>query len=53
MSDKNIGDQLIQGLKEAIRYMRGKKTGTIIHKINAPYSDDKEARLARPRNECT
>lgn len=36
MTKKNIGDQLIEGLEEAIQYMRGKKTKAIVHEIWVP-----------------
>lgn len=33
---RNIGDELIQGLEEAVSYMRGKKTGAVVHKVEIP-----------------
>lgn len=36
MTKRNVGDQLIEGLEEAIQHARGKKTKAIVHKIWVP-----------------
>ncbi len=40
MSKRNIGDELIQGMNEAIDIVKGKKTAAIIHKIDIPEKID-------------
>lgn len=30
---RNIGNELIESVKEAIAYMRGKKTGVLVHEV--------------------
>ena len=36
MTKRNIGDEIIQGMTEAIGYIRGKKMGAIAHKVEIP-----------------
>lgn len=36
MLQKNIGDELIQAMREAIRYMRNQDHDCITHKIKMP-----------------
>ncbi len=40
MSKRNIGNEVIEGMQEAIKYMRGKKTRAITHKIAIPENID-------------
>jgi len=35
-SKRNVGDEIIQSMEEAIDYMRGKKTPTVTHKVKIP-----------------
>lgn len=37
---RDIGNEIIQGMQEAVKYMRGKKTRAIIHKIKIPENID-------------
>ena len=36
MTKRNIGDEIIQGLEEAVGYMRGKKPRVAVHKVVIP-----------------
>ncbi|MDP3770124.1 MAG: helix-turn-helix domain-containing protein [bacterium] len=36
MTKRNIGDEIIQGMTEAIEYIRGNETGAIVHKVEIP-----------------
>ena len=36
MTKRNIGDEIIQGMNEAIEYIRGNKAGAIVHKVEIP-----------------
>jgi len=36
MTKRNIGDEIINGMEEAIGYMRGKKRRVVIHKVEIP-----------------
>jgi len=50
---RNIGNELIQGMKEAVCYMRGKKTHTVVHKVKIPDKIDvksirRNLKLSRP-----
>jgi len=38
MTKRNIGDEIIQGMTEAIEYIRGNETGAIVHKVEIPYT---------------
>ena len=40
MTERNIGDEIVQSLAEAIDYMRGKETGAVVHKVEIPDSID-------------
>ena len=42
---RNIGDELIQGVENAIDYMRGKKGHAVAHKVEIP--DEIDVRLIR------
>ena len=33
---RNIGDELIQGVEDAVKYMRGKKIRAVTHKVEIP-----------------
>ena len=37
---RNIGNELIQGMEEAIDHMRGKKSHAIVHKVKIPNEID-------------
>ncbi|HLB42492.1 MAG TPA: transcriptional regulator [Gammaproteobacteria bacterium] len=43
MTKRNIGDEIIKGMEEAIGYMRGKKTRAAIHKVEIPNEFDVRA----------
>ena len=45
--NRNIGDELIQGMESAIDYVRGKKKDTVTHKIKIP--DDIDVRSIRKK----
>ncbi len=36
MTKLNIGDEIIHGMTEAIEYIRGNETGSIVHKVEIP-----------------
>lgn len=36
MTKRNIGDEIIQGMTEAIEYIRGTETGAVVHKVEIP-----------------
>ena len=36
MTKRNIGDEIIQGMTEAIEYIRGNETGAVVHKVEIP-----------------
>ena len=36
MTKRNIDDEIIQGMTEAIEYIRGNGTGAIVHKVEIP-----------------
>lgn len=36
MTKRNIGDKIIQGMTEAIEYIRGNKMGAVVHKVESP-----------------
>ena len=36
MTKRNIGDEIIQGMTEAVEYIRGNETGVIVHKVEIP-----------------
>lgn len=44
---RNVGNELIQGVEDAIDYMRGKKGATITHKLEIP--DEVDVRLIRKK----
>jgi putative transcriptional regulator len=37
---RNIGNEIIEGLEDSIRHMRGKKTSACVHKVKIPYDID-------------
>ena len=50
---RNIGNEIIQSMEEAVDYMRGKKTRAVTHKIKIPDKIDvksirKNLKLSRP-----
>jgi len=45
MTKRNVGDEMIIGMEEAIKHMRGKKTKAVTHKVEIP--DDIDVRLIR------
>ena len=36
MTKRNIGDEIIQGMTEAIEYIRGNEAGAVVHKVEIP-----------------
>lgn len=36
MTKRNIGDEIIQGMQNAVDHMRGKKTLAVVHKVKIP-----------------
>ncbi len=40
MTKRNIGNEIIKGMEEAIDYMRGKKTHVAVHKVKIPNEID-------------
>ena len=36
MTKRNIGDEIIQGMAEAIEYIRGNESGAVVHKVEIP-----------------
>lgn len=44
---RNIGDELIKGMEEAINYMHGKKTHAKVHKVQIP--DKIDVRIIRKK----
>ncbi len=40
---RNIGDEIIQGMKEAIDHARGKKVKAVVHKVEIPDEIDVRA----------
>lgn len=36
MTKRNIGDEIIQGMTEAIEYVRGNKVDAVVHKVEIP-----------------
>jgi putative transcriptional regulator len=44
---RNIGDELLQGMEDAVDYMHGKKKQAITHKVEIP--DDIDVRLIRKK----
>lgn len=40
MTKRNIGDEIIAGMKEAIDHMRGKKTRAVVRKVEIPDAID-------------
>ena|SRR3990167_4687928 len=52
-SKRNIGDEIVQSMQEAVNYMRGKKTRAVTHKVKIPNvinvkSIRKNLKLSRP-----
>lgn len=47
MKKRNIGNEIIQGMKEAIKHVRGEKIKTKIHKIEIP--DEIDVRAIRKK----
>jgi putative transcriptional regulator len=43
MSKRNIGNEIIASLEEAVGYMRGKKTRVAVHKVKIPDKIDVKA----------
>src|SRR5215204_547172 len=43
MIKRNIGDEIIKGMEEAIGYMQGKKKHAIVHKVEIPNEIDVRA----------
>jgi putative transcriptional regulator len=43
MIKRNIGDEIITGMEEAISYMQGKKTRAVVHKVEIPDEIDVKA----------
>ena len=36
MTKRNVGNEIIEGMEEAVKYMRGKKTSAVSHKVIIP-----------------
>ncbi len=51
MSKRNIGDDIIQGMTDAIEYIRGNKTHAVVHKIEIP--DDIDVKAIREKLNLT
>jgi putative transcriptional regulator len=51
MTKRNIGNEIIKGMEEAIGYMRGKKTRVTIHKVEIP--DEINVRAIRKKLKLT
>ena len=47
MTKRNIGNEIIKGMEEAIGYMRGKKTRVAVHKVEIP--DEIDVRAIREK----
>ncbi|OGT37708.1 MAG: transcriptional regulator [Gammaproteobacteria bacterium RIFCSPHIGHO2_12_FULL_37_14] len=47
MTKRNIGNEIIKGMEEAIDYMSGKKTRVAIHKVEIP--DEIDGRAIRAK----
>ena len=47
MTKRNIGDEIIRGMTEAIEYIRGNETGAVVHKVNIP--DEIDVRSIREK----
>lgn len=48
---RNVGDEIIKGMEEAIGYMRGKKTRVAVHKVEIP--DELNVRAIRQKLKLT
>lgn len=40
MAKRNIGNEIIQGMEDAVNFMRGKKTRAVVHKVEIPDNID-------------
>jgi putative transcriptional regulator len=47
MIERNIGDEIIQGMTDAIEYIRGKEAGAVVHKVEIP--DEIDVKLIREK----
>jgi putative transcriptional regulator len=47
MTKRNIGDEILQGMEDAISYVRGKKTSAVTHKVEIP--DEIDVRSIREK----
>ncbi len=43
MTKRNVGNEIIKGMEEAVSYMRGKKTHVVVHKVEIPKEIDVRA----------
>jgi putative transcriptional regulator len=43
MNKRNIGDEIIQGMTEAVKYIRGKENKATVHKVEIPDEIDVRA----------
>src|SRR5437868_6526478 len=48
---RNVGEEIIEGMEEAIGYMRGKKTRVAVHKVEIP--DEINVRAIRAKLKLT
>ncbi len=51
MTKRNIGDEIIKGMEEAVGYMRGKKMRVAVHKVEIP--DEINVRAIREKLKLT
>lgn len=47
MTNRNIGDEIMQGMTDAIEYIRGNKINAVVHKIEIP--DEIDVRAIREK----
>lgn len=40
MTKRNIGNEIIQGMEDAVKHMRGKKTRAVVHRVAIPDNID-------------
>jgi putative transcriptional regulator len=47
MAKRNVGNEIIEGMKDAVKHMRGKKTRAVVRKVEIP--DKIDVRLIREK----
>ena len=40
MTKRNVGNEIIQGMEDAVKHMRGKKTRAVVHRVEIPDNID-------------